>query len=125
MADFRLRPGESLIGHGLVSYRDLENHTFQCWHAGIYVTDQRVFLDTYAAIELRLAKIRGFTAGNILLFFPSVSIYGQAEENACGHGLREETYTFTGFPIKRLRSWLRQAGVRELQTGAGTRETRL
>lgn len=52
MANLQLNPGESQIGKGLVSYRDLEKHTYQCWHATIYVTNQRVFLDTYTDIEL-------------------------------------------------------------------------
>ncbi len=115
MANIQLDPGETLIGKGSVSYRDLEKHTHQCWHATIHVTDQRVFLDTYTAIELKLSKIRGFTFGKILLFFPSVTIYGQAEKTAIGeHGLTEDTYTFTGFPIKDLKGWLRQAGIKEL-----------
>ena len=115
MAGIRLYSGESLIGQGLVSYRDLEKHTYQCWHATIYVTSQRVFLSTYTDIELKFSNIRGFTFGRILLFFPSVTIYGQAEETVIGqHGLEEDAYTFTGFPIKKLRGWLKQAGVREL-----------
>ena len=69
MAGIRLYSGESLIGQGLVSYRDLEKHTYQCWHATIYVTSQRVFLSTYTDIELKLSNIRGFTFGRILLFF--------------------------------------------------------
>ena len=68
MAGIRLYSGESLIGQGLVSYRDLEKHTYQCWHATIYVTSQRVFLSTYTDIELKLSNIRGFTFGRILLF---------------------------------------------------------
>lgn len=115
MANIQLNPDESLIGKGLVSYRDLEKHTHQCWHATIYVTNQRVFLDTYTNIELKLSKIRGFTFGKILFFFPSVTIYGQAEKTVYGdHGLTEDAYTFTGFPIKNLKIWLRQAGIREL-----------
>lgn len=110
----KLNLGESLIGQGLVSYRDLEKHTHQCWHATICVTNQRVILNTYTDIELKLSKIIGFTFGKILLFFPSVTIYGQAEKAMYGHGLTEETYTFTGFPIKKLQDWLRQAGVWEL-----------
>ena len=114
MAGIQRRAGESLIGKWLVSYRDLEKHTCQCWNAVIYVTNQRVFLDTYTDIELKLSKIRGFTFGRILLFFPSVTIYGQAEKTAYGHGLTEDAYTFTGVPVKKLKDWLRQAGVREL-----------
>lgn len=115
MANLQLNPGESRIGQGLVSYRDLEKHTYQCWHATIYVTNQRVFLDTYTGIELKLSKIRGFTFGRILLFFPSVTIFGQAEKTVIGeHGLTEDAYTFTGFPIKKLKGWLQQVGIREL-----------
>lgn len=115
MSNIQLSPGEALIGKGLVSYRDLEKHTCQCWHAAIYVTNQKVFLDTYTEIELKLSKIRGFTFGRILVFFPSVTIYGQAEKTMYGgHGLTEDSYTFTGFPIKKLKGWLLQAGVREL-----------
>jgi hypothetical protein len=115
MANLQLNPGESLIGQGLVSYRDLEKHTYQCWHATIYVTNQRVFLDTYTGIELKRSKIRGFTFGRILLFFPSVTIIGRAEKTAMGeHGLTEDAYTFTGFPIKKLKGWLQQAGIQEL-----------
>ena len=115
MAKIPLNPGESLIGQGLVSYRDLEKHTCQCWKATIYVTNQRVFLDTYTSIELKLSKTRGFTFGKILLFFPAVTIYGQAEKTIIGeHGLAEDAYTFTGFPIKKLKGWLQQAGIQEL-----------
>ena len=115
MTNLQLNPGESRIGQGLVSYRDLEKHTYQCWHATIYVTNQRVFLDTYTGIELKLSKIRGFTFGRILLFFPSVTIFGQAEKTVIGeHGLTEDAYTFTGFPIKKLKGWLQQAGIQEL-----------
>ena len=63
MADIQLSPGEALIGKGLVSYRDLEKHTCQCWNAVIYVTNQRVFLEIYTDIELKLSEIRGFTFG--------------------------------------------------------------
>ena len=115
MSNIQLSPGEALIGKGLVSYRDLEKHTCQCWHAAIYVTSQKVFLDTYTEIELKLSKIRGFTFGRILVFIPSLTIYGQAEKTMYGgHGLTEDAYTFTGFPIKKLKGWLLQAGVREL-----------
>ena len=107
-------PGGLLIGQGLVSYRDLGKHTCQCWHAVIYVTDRWVLLDTYTEIELKLSKIRGFTAGKILLFIPAVTIYGRAGETPFGHGQGEEDFTFTGFPIKKLQTWLRLAGVREL-----------
>lgn len=48
-----------------------------------------------------MANIRGFTFGRILLFFPSVTIFGKAEKTVIGeHGLTEDAYTFTGFPIK-------------------------
>ncbi len=115
MANIKLNSDESLIGQGLVSYRDLEKHTYQCWHATIFVTNQRVLLDTYTEIELRLSKISGFTSGKILLFIPSVTIYGLAEKTTIGeHGLTEDAYTFTGFPIKKLQGWLKQAGVREI-----------
>jgi len=115
MANIKLNSGESLIGQGLVSYRDLEKHTHRCWHATIFVTNQRVLLDTYTEIELKLSKIRGFTSGKILFFIPSVTIYGLAEKTTIGeHGLTEDAYTFTGFPIKNLKDWLRQVGVREL-----------
>ena len=111
----RLIYENSVVGQGLVSYRDLEKHTYQCWHATIYVTNQRVFLDTYTGIELKLSKIRGFTFGRILFFFPSVTIFGQAEKTVIGkHGLTEDAYTFTGFPIKKLKGWLQQAGIQEL-----------
>jgi len=30
------------------------------------------------------------------------------------HGLTEDAYTFTGFPIKKLKGWLQQAGIQEL-----------
>lgn len=115
MANIKLNSGESLIGQGLVSYRDLGKHTYQCWHATIFVTDQRVLLDTYTEIELRLSKISGFTSGKILLSIPSVTIYGLAEKTTIGeHGLTEDAYTFTGFPIKKLQGWLKKAGVREI-----------
>lgn len=63
MAGIQRRAGESLMGRGPVSYRDLEKHTCQCWNAVIYVTNQRVFLEIYTDIELKLSEIRGFTFG--------------------------------------------------------------
>lgn len=115
MGYIHLRPRELVIGKGLVSYRDLEKHTHQCWHCTVYVTNQRVFLETYTEIELPLSKIRGFTLGKILFFIPTVTIYGQAEKTIIGeHGITEDAYTFTGLPIKKLKGWLRQAGIQEL-----------
>ncbi len=114
MANIQLNPGESRIGQGLVSYRDLERHTYQCWNTMLYVTNQRVFLDSYTEIELKLSKIRGYTVSKILLFIPSVTIYGQAEETIYGHGQAEENFVFTGFPMKKLQGWLQQAGIKKL-----------
>ena len=115
MANIRLNSGESLIGRGLVSYRDLEKHTYQCWHATIFVTNQRVLLDTYTEIELKLSKIKCFTSGKMLLFIPYVTIYGLAEKTTIGeHGLTEDAYTFTGFPVKKLHDWLIEVGVQKI-----------
>ena len=48
-------------------------------------------------------------------FFRRVTIFSQAEKTVIGeHGLTEDAYTFTGFPIKKLKDWLQQAGIQEL-----------
>ena len=70
MSNIQLNPGEALIGKGLVSYRDLEKHTCQCWHAAIYVTNQKVFLDTYTEIELKLTSEALHLGEYFSLFLP-------------------------------------------------------
>ena len=54
-------------------------------------------------VELKLSEISGFIVKKNL-FATKVTIQGKAGEK----------FTFTGFPVKKLQNWLRQAGVPEL-----------
>ena len=54
-------------------------------------------------IELRWSEISGFTVGKHL-FATKVTIHSKSREK----------FTFTGFPAKKLQSWLRQMGVQKI-----------
>ena len=105
MTNLQLNPGESRIGQGLVSYRDLEKHTYQCWHATIYVTNQRVFLDTYTGIELKLSKIRGFYHSNLVKILVGIRRCGksvilrQIINEIKDSGVKEENVIYINFEL--------------------------
>ena len=77
------------------------------WRGIIFVTNQRVCFHiswtSHMEVELKLSEISGFIVKKNL-FATKVTIQGKAGEK----------FTFTGFPVKKLQNWLRQAGVPEL-----------
>lgn len=108
MANIQLRPGETLIGQGMMAYWEpVLGNSCETWRGTIFVTNQRVCFYIswlrHSEIELELAKIRGFTVGRHL-FFTKVTIHSKADER----------FTFTGFPVKKLQEWLRQVGIQRL-----------
>lgn len=108
MASIQLRADEVLIGQGMVAYWEpVLGNSCETWRGTIFVTNQRVCFYiswlSHPELELALAKIRGFTVGR-RLFFTKVILHSRAGER----------FTFTGFPVKKLQEWLRQAGVQKL-----------
>ena len=108
MANIRLEPGESLIGQGMTAYWEpVLGRSCNVWRGTIFVTNQRVCFriswTRHMEFELKLSEIRGFTVGKHL-FATKVTI----------HSKSGETYTVTGFPVKKLQGWLAQSGVRKL-----------
>lgn len=107
MAKFQLNPGETEIGSGQVALHQKQFINTKAFDGKIYVTDQRVSFWIRMAggpeMDLPLSEIKGFSVGKKALF-TAVTIHSQAGES----------YVFTGFPVKKLPDWLRQAGVPEL-----------
>ena len=108
MAKFQLNPGEILIGSGMMSLYLKQGLTKKPFQGNIYITDQRACFKismTPGALDmdLPLENIKGFSVSGAAIF-TQVSI----------HSRTGETYSFTGFPAKKLQGWLRQAGVQEL-----------
>lgn len=107
MAKFQLNPGETMIGNGQMALHQKQFLNTKAFSGNIYVTNQRVcfYISMMGKpeIDLPLSQIKGFSAGKKLLA-TAVTIHTQAGE---GHVL-------TGFPVKKLQDWLRQAGVQEI-----------
>ncbi len=107
MAKFSMAPGETLIGKGQLALHQKQFLTTKPFSGNIYVTNQRVsfYISMVGSpeMELPLSAVKGFTAGKKGLF-TAVTIESQ----------EGKSYVFTGFPVKKLQEWLRQAGVREL-----------
>ena len=108
MAKFQLNPGEILIGSGMMSLYLKQGLTKKPFQGNIYITDQRACFKismTPGALDmdLPLENIKGFSVSGAAIF-TEVTI----------HSRTGETYSFTGFPAKKLQGWLRQAGVQEL-----------
>lgn len=108
MADIQLQPGESVVGQGMMAYWEpVLGSSCNVWRGTIFVTNQRVCFQiswtTHMEIELRRSEISGFTVGKHL-FATKVTIHSKSREK----------FTFTGFPAKKLQSWLRQMGVQKI-----------
>ncbi len=107
MAKFHLASGETMIGSGQLALHQKQFLNTKPFSGNIYVTSQRVcfYISMIGSpeMDLPLSKIKGFSMERKALF-TAVTIYSQAGQN----------YVFTGFPVKKLQDWLRQAGVREL-----------
>jgi len=107
MAKFQLAPGETMIGQGTVARHQKQFLGSKTFDGTIYVTDQRacfyVRMVGSPDMDLPLKEIKGFSVGKKALV-TAVTIHSQAGEE----------YVFTGFPVKKLQDWLRQAGVSEL-----------
>lgn len=107
MAKFQLNGNETMIGNGQMALHQKQFLTTKPFSGNIYVTNQRVcfYISMVGSpeMDLPLSEIKGFSVGKKALA-TAVTIHSQAGEN----------YVFTGFPVKKLQDWLRQAGVREL-----------
>ncbi len=107
MAKFQLLSGETIIGRGQMALHQKQFLRTKPFSGNIYVTNQRVcFYISMVGnpeMDLHLSGVKGFSVGKKALF-TAVTIYSQTGEN----------YVFTGFPVKKLQDWLRQAGVQEI-----------
>ena len=107
MAKFQLNQNETMIGKGQLALHQKQFLNTKPFSGNIYVTNQRVcfYLSMIGSpeMDLPLSEIKGFSVGKKALF-TAVTIHGKAGEN----------YVFTGFPVKKLQEWLRQAGVKNL-----------
>jgi len=107
MTKIQLNPGETLIGSGQAALHKKQFIHTKAFDGNIYVTDQRVCfyirMIRKPEMELPLSDVKGFSVGKKALF-TAVTIYSQIGEG----------YLFTGFPVKKLQTWLRQAGVQEM-----------
>ncbi len=106
MAKFQLAPGETMIGSGQMALHQKQFLSTKAFSGNIYVTDQRacfyISMVGSPEMDLPLSEIKGFSVKKALL--TAVTIHSQSGKD----------YVFTGFPVKKLQDWLRQAGVREL-----------
>ena len=107
MAKFQLNDNEAMIGSGQVALHQKQFLNTKPFSGNIYVTNQRacfyISMVGSAEMDLPLSEIKGFSVGKKALF-TAVTI----------HSMAGESYVFTGFPVKKLQDWLRQAGVREM-----------
>ncbi len=106
MAKFQLAPGETMIGKGQVALHQKQFLNTKPFSGNIYVTDQRacfyISMVNDPEMDLPISEIKGFSVKKSL--FTAVTI----------HSRTGGSYVFTGFPVKKLQDWLRQAGVQEL-----------
>ena len=108
MAKFQLNPSETLIGSGMMSLYLKQGLYKKPFHGNIYITDQRVcfkiiMMPGALDMDLPLENIKGFSVSGVAIF-TYVTI----------HSWKGETYSFTGFPAKKLQGWLTQLGVQKL-----------
>lgn len=108
MAAIQLQQGERLIGQGMMAYWEpVWGHSCDTCSGTVFVTTQRVCfcLSMLHSVEFELAlsEIRGFATGRHL-FFTKVVLYDWLGK----------TFTLTGFPVKKLQGWLKQAGVQKI-----------
>ena len=106
MAKFQLQAGETLIGKGPMSLYQKQGLTQKPIQGKIYVTDKRIcfYMDLSGTVlmELPIGEIKNFTVGS-MLFITKVTIQSK----------QGESYPLTGFPAKKLQSWLLQLGVQK------------
>ncbi len=106
MAKFQLAPGETMIGSGQMALHQRQFLKTKPFSGTIYVTDRRVcfYISMVGSpeMDLPLSEIKGFSAKKALL--TAVTICSREGKD----------YVFTGFPVKKLQDWLRQAGVQEI-----------
>lgn len=107
MAKLQLNPNETMIGSGQVALHQKQLLGTKAVDGNIYVTNQRACFQVRMIgtmdMDLPLSEIKGFSVGKKALF-TAVTIHGQAGDS----------YVFTGFPVKKLQDWLREAGVQEI-----------
>ena len=108
MAKFQLNPEETLIGSGMMSIYLKQGLSKKPFQGNIYITNQRVCFKISMMpgawdMDLPLEDIRGFSVSGVAIF-TQVTIHSRTGEN----------YSFTGFPAKKLQSWLMQLGVQKL-----------
>ena len=107
MAKLDMKPGETMIGSGQMSLYQKQGLTKKPFQGNVFVTNPRacfkISMVPGLEMDLPVKEIKGFSVGKKALF-TAVTIHSRADEN----------YVFTGFPVKKLQDWLRQAGVREL-----------
>ena len=107
MAKIQLAPGETIIGSGQMALHQKQFLTTKPFSGNIYVTNQRIcfYISMMGKpeIDLPLSGVKGFSVGKKALF-TAVTIHSQAGES----------HVLTGFPVKKLQDWLRQAGVPQL-----------
>jgi hypothetical protein len=108
MAKFQLNSGETLIGSGMMSIYLKQGLSKKPFQGNIYITNQRVcfkisMMPDALDMDLPLEDIRGFSVSGVAIF-TQVTI----------HSRKGETYSFTGFPAKKLQDWMAQLGVQKL-----------
>ena len=108
MAKFQLNPNETMIGSGQVALHQKQFLNTKPFSGNIYITNQRAcfkisMMPGALDMDLPLENIKGFSVNGVAIF-TQVTI----------HSRTGETYSFTGFPAKKLQGWLAQLGVQKL-----------
>nr|WP_325179273.1 hypothetical protein [uncultured Oscillibacter sp.] len=107
MAKLDLLPGETLIGSGQMSLYLKQGLSKKPFQGHVFVTNQRACFKISMArqleMDLPVKEIQGFQVSH-MLFITKVTICAR----------NGDTYSLTGFPAKKLQSWLEKAGVKRL-----------
>lgn len=108
MAKFQLLSNETLVGSGPMSLKQKWGLSSQMYQGTIYVTNRRICFHMSVSgtvlMDAALSEVKGFSVSRIL-FITAVTIYSRAGEQ----------FTLTGFPSKKLQSWLLQLGIPNLK----------
>lgn len=108
MARFQLLSGEALVGSGQMSLKQKWGLSSQMYQGTIYVTNRRICfhmsMSGTALMDVALSEVRGFSVSRIL-FVTAVTIHTRSGEQ----------FMLTGFPAKKLQSWLLQLGIPHLK----------
>ena len=108
MAKFQLSSDETLVGSGLMSLKQKWGLSSQMYQGTVYVTNRRICfhmsMSGTVLMDIALSEVKGFSTGRIL-FVSAVTIYSRAGEQ----------FLVTGFPAKKLQSWLLQLGIPRLK----------